>query len=107
LAYTETALRHIRFEMNADCSLKILQATVSPSGDDTFSNTIAELRNQGYTATERKYVIWTDANIYCGIALVAGNDSASSSFGANSGPNYARVDNGCWGARITCPSCTS
>jgi hypothetical protein len=93
--------------MNADCSLKILHVTLSPSGDDTFSNTITELWSPSYTATDRNYVIWTDANIYCGIAQVAGNDSASSSNGANSGPNYARVDNGCWGRTDHLSSCTS
>ena len=89
--------RHIRFVTNQDCSLNVAVITLSPTGDDTLGNTINELRAKGFAATDRKYVVWADASIYCGIAQVTGGDSAAATNSANSGPNFARVDTGCWG----------
>ena len=89
--------RHIRFVTNPDCSLNVAVVTLSPSGDDTLGNTINELRAQGFLSTDRKYLVWADASIYCGIAQVTGGDSASPTNAANSGPTFARVDSACWG----------
>jgi len=89
--------RHLRFVTNADCSLNVLRVTLSATGNDTFSNTMNELRAMGLTRTDRKYLVWAEALVYCGIAQVTGSDSSASTNAANSGPNYARVDSGCWG----------
>jgi hypothetical protein len=88
---------HLRFATKPDCSLDVAHVVLSPSGDDSLANTITELRNKGLSATNRKYLIWADATVYCGIGQVTGSDVASSSNPANSGPNYGRVDTGCWG----------
>lgn len=77
---------HIRFYM-PNCTLDVSHIVVSSTGDDTFGNTINELKAQGYNATNRHYVIWGDASVYCGIGQV-GQD--------NAGPYYGRVDQGCW-----------
>jgi hypothetical protein len=89
--------RHIRFVTMPDCTLDVAHVVLSPTGDDTLSNTLTELRNLGLNGTDRKYVVWTDATVYCGIAQVAGGDSPDITNGANRGPHYARIDSGCWG----------
>jgi hypothetical protein len=89
--------RHIRFVTNADCSLSIANVVLSPTGDDSIGNTISELRNQGYGANGRKYLIWADATVYCGIAQVTSDDWHDSANAANTSTGYARVDSGCWG----------
>lgn len=89
--------RHIRFVTSPDCTLNVAVVTLSATGDDSFANTIDELRAQGVTSSDRKYLIWADASVYCGIAQVAGGDSAAATNPANSGPTFARVDTGCWG----------
>ena len=89
--------RHIRFVTSPDCSWNVAVVTLSPTGDDTFGNTINELTAAGYTRTDRKYLVWADANMYCGIGQVTGEDSSAATNSANSGPNFARVDSGCWG----------
>ena len=89
--------RHIRFATSSDCVLDVAHVVLSPTGDDTLSNTITELRAAGLNRSDRKYVIWADATVYCGIAQVAGGDTAGLTNGANKGPHYARVDSGCWG----------
>lgn len=89
--------RHIRFATSSDCVLDVVRVVLSPTGDDTLSNTITELRASGLNRSDRKYVIWADATVYCGIAQVGGGDSAGLTNGSNKGPHYARVDSGCWG----------
>ena len=89
--------RHIRFVTDSSCAPAVAHVVLSPTGDDSFSNTINELAAQGYGAADRKYLIWMDASVYCGIAEVTEDDSPGSTNQANTTTGYARVDSGCWG----------
>ena len=96
--------RHVRFVTDPDCNLAIDRVELSSTGDDNLSNTISELRSKGYDRTDRKYLVYTDANVYCGIAQVYLDDSADPTPGANANNGHlkvpgtvARVDNACWG----------
>jgi hypothetical protein len=88
--------RQVRFATNRDCSLNVANVTVSATGDDSLLNTMNELKAQGYGRTDRMYLIWGDALVYCGIGYVGGNDSPLPTNPANTGPGYGRVDTGCW-----------
>ena len=60
--------RHIRFVTTPGCALDVAHVVLSPTGDDSLSNTINELRTAWASdRTDRKYVIWADAAVYCGI----------------------------------------
>lgn len=90
-------VRHVRFVTGAGCVVEVAKAVMSAGGDDSFTNTINELAAQGFNRSDRKYLIWVDANVYCGIANVNGDDRKTASNWNNSGPDYARADAGCWG----------
>ncbi|MBV8979586.1 MAG: hypothetical protein JO086_01680, partial [Acidimicrobiia bacterium] len=93
--------RHVRFATDSNCQITVLDVQLSTTGDDNMANTVQELQNQGYNRSDRKYLVWMDANVYCGIAQVYSDDTALStnlSNGASSvAGEVARVDNGCWG----------
>lgn len=93
-------LRHVRFVTGAGCAVDVAHVVMSAGGDDTFTNTMNELNAQGYNRTDRKYLVWVDANVYCGIANVSGDDRKLASNWNNAGPDYARADVGCWGGRV-------
>ena len=88
--------RHIQFVTNADCSLDVAHVVLSPTGDDDFGNTIGELISQGYDDAGRKYHVWMDANILCGVGTIYGDDSQGAGNANNSSVSYARSDTGCW-----------
>ena len=93
--------RHVRFVTDASCTPVVNRAVLSATGDDDIDATIGELVDQGYSRSDRKYLVWTDANVYCGIAEVydddrAGLDNPNNGNAAVPGM-VARVDNGCWG----------
>lgn len=88
--------RNVRFVHDSNCVPVILDVQVSSAGDDNFDNTISELRALGYNRTDRKYMLFVDANVYCGIGTVTGDDEHGNANQANSGPSYGRTDNGCW-----------
>jgi len=88
---------HVRFVTDPSCQLVIQNVVLSTNGDDTFNNTITELKNLGFNRTDRKYLIWSDANVYCGIGTIMGDDRATGNAN-NVGPSYARSDAGCWGS---------
>ncbi len=90
--------RRVRFVTDGNCRLDVLHVVLSSSGDDTFSNTVNELKALGHDRADRKYLIWMDANVYCGLAMISTDDSPGQD-NANNGarPLYGRVDSGCWG----------
>jgi hypothetical protein len=94
-------VRRVRFVTDSSCQITVLDVQLSATGDDSMSNTVQELQAQGYKRSDRKYLVWMDANVYCGIAQVYGDDTAlqtNLSNGASSvSGEVARVDNSCWG----------
>ncbi|MCA1694341.1 MAG: hypothetical protein LC749_06215 [Actinobacteria bacterium] len=64
---------HLPFVTAADstgCSLIVRHEALTSTADDSFSNTIAELQARGYNRADRRYMVWMDANILCGIGQV-------------------------------------
>ncbi|MGH9178598.1 MAG: hypothetical protein ACRD0N_08605, partial [Acidimicrobiales bacterium] len=94
-------VRHVRWVTNPDCSLNVQRVVLTPSGDDSFDATESELAARGYTRSDRKYMVWMDANVYCGIAGIYSDDRAGQDNRNNAGRSapalVARVDSACWG----------
>ncbi len=90
-------IRHLRWVTAAGCTLDIARVTLSPTGDDNMSNTELELQSLGFDRADRKYMIWMDANVYCGLGDIRYDDSPGVDNMNNYGTSWARVDSGCWG----------
>jgi hypothetical protein len=102
LSAAETGgIRRVRYVHDATCTPTVLNVTLSAAGDDNLTNTINELRAQGFSRTDRKYLVWMDANIYCGIAQVYTDDRPGQDNPNNGRAGIpgmvARVDAACWG----------
>jgi hypothetical protein len=92
-------IRHVRFVTDANCNLVVLKVKLTSTGDDTFGNTMTELRAMGMDRTDRRYLVWMDSTVLCGIAGYYIDDRPGST-NANDGSmpgSVARVDSGCWG----------
>lgn len=84
-----------------DCSLSVGSTTISERAARNHDQFLKELSAKGYNRPSRKYLVWTDANEYCGIGEQYPDDSKSAD-NSHNGPSdvpgmIARVDNGCWG----------
>jgi hypothetical protein len=88
--------RHIRYVHDADCVIDVPNVVLTAAGDDDFFATRDELVALGYDRTDRKYMLFVDANVYCGLGEVWGDDSAGAANLNNGGPSYGRTDTGCW-----------
>ncbi len=89
--------RHVRFVTNPDCSLNIQEVVLSATGDDNYAGEIDEVMAQGLTRPLTKYLIWTDATVYCGISQVIDDDTPGPANSSNTTTEYSRIDSGCWG----------
>jgi hypothetical protein len=89
--------RHLRFVTNSDCTLNVAHVVLSATGDDSFSNTVNELSALGFNRSDRKYLVWADANVYCGIGQMIPDDTPGATNLNNTTGEFARVDSGCWG----------
>ncbi len=92
---------HVPFVTASDgtsCTVVVHHEVLSATSDDSFSNTISELKARGYTRTDRRYMVWMDSNVLCGIGQIY-RDSQSGQANANNGyyTAFARADAGCWG----------
>jgi hypothetical protein len=54
--------RHVRWVTDPACNLGVEQVQLSPTGEDSFSATSAELQSLGFDRTDRPYLLWVDAN---------------------------------------------
>src|SRR5262249_46749448 len=59
--------RHVRFVHDANCTPTILNVQVSASALTSIDATINALWALGYTRTDRKYSIFGESTVYCGI----------------------------------------
>ncbi|MEU4213247.1 RICIN domain-containing protein [Streptomyces sp. NPDC026206] len=90
-------VRHIRFVTGADCTPSVLSVEVPDSALAEFSATNSALAAKGFDRRDRKYMIFADAKVYCGIGTFNGDERPGPSNLSNFGPSYGRTDAGCWG----------
>jgi hypothetical protein len=87
----------LRFVTGPDCQLEVARVTLTPAGDDSFGLMRTELALQGFTRTDRKYLVWVDAAVgICGLGEINGDTRPGPENRNNRGPSYARVDAPCW-----------
>lgn len=89
--------KHFKFVTNSDCTLNVLKIILTPAGDDNFSATVGELQAMGHTRLDRKYLMWSDATLYCGVAQFRTDDKPTQDNLNNARGGYGRIDAGCWG----------
>lgn len=89
--------RGVRFVTNTNCQPVIERVVLSPAGDDNFSGSVYDVQQAGHSRSDRKYIMWVDNNIYCGIAQFISDDRSGTNNANNGGPSYSRIDSGCWG----------
>jgi len=90
-------VRHVRWATDAGCNLVVQRVQLSTTGDDSYSNTVSELKSVGLNRTDRKYLVWVDATLYCGISSLYNDDRPDQTNSNNRGPSFGRIDSGCWG----------
>ncbi|MFJ3788918.1 RICIN domain-containing protein [Kitasatospora sp. NPDC090091] len=90
-------VRHVRFVTESDCTASVLNVQVSDSEIADFNATNRALAAQGFNRKDRKYMMFTDAKVYCGIGTFAGDERPGQDNLSNFGPSYGRTDSGCWG----------
>jgi hypothetical protein len=102
LIYSQSAedtggVRHIRYVTAADCTPTVLNIELPASALSEFSATNRALAAKGLDRRDRKYMIFADTQVYCGIGTFAGDERPGQNNISNFGPSYGRTDTGCWG----------
>jgi hypothetical protein len=92
--------RHVRFVTTADCRVDVREVELPAGGLATFDATINGLKSLGYNRTDRKYMIFGESKVYCGIGTFAGDTQAGANNRSNGGPGYGRSDSGCWAPSV-------
>ncbi|MFJ6370144.1 RICIN domain-containing protein [Streptomyces virginiae] len=90
-------VRHIRYVTAADCTPTVLNIELPTSALAEFSATNNALAGKGLDRRDRKYMIFADTQVYCGIGTFAGDERPGQANQSNFGPSYGRTDSGCWG----------
>ena len=90
-------VRHLRLVTDGNCDVAVTNVTVSDEASVNFGTMVGDLFAQGFNRADRKYIIFMDANTYCGLGTVDQHaDRPGSDNPNNFGPSFARVDSGCW-----------
>lgn len=91
--------RRVRYVTDADCQLDVLHIVIGAAEGDTFTDTVQALRMRGFNEMQRKYLMFMESNIYCGIASSVDDDRPGAENRSNLIPGYARIDRICWSAK--------
>ncbi|WP_306206633.1 RICIN domain-containing protein [Actinoplanes sp. RD1] len=98
--------RHLRYVTTPSCQVDVAEVQLPAGSLASFPATIAALQTLGYNRTDRKYLMFADANVYCGIASYVPDNRRGSGNRNNGGPSYGRVDAGCWSSAIAATETT-
>jgi hypothetical protein len=94
-------VRHLRFVTEGtapQCTAEVENVTVPAGSLANLTTELAAVQALGYTDQHRKYLMWTDANVYCGIAtLYVDPRPTQDNFNNGYAASFSRVDTGCWG----------
>lgn len=88
--------RELKLVTGSDCKPWVAVAHLPASAASSFANTAAALQAQGYTSGWRKYMVFADARYICGLGQTFNDDQPGRKNRNNRGPQFARVDLGCW-----------
>ncbi|MQS11143.1 hypothetical protein F7Q99_02285 [Streptomyces kaniharaensis] len=89
-------VRHIRYVTAADCTPTVLDVELPDAALAEFGAMNSALAKKGFDRRDRKYMVFTDAKVYCGIGTFAGDERSGQDNQSNFGPSYGRTDSGCW-----------
>ncbi|MDT5044026.1 MAG: hypothetical protein QOE51_5011, partial [Actinoplanes sp.] len=92
--------RHVRFVTTPECRVDVAEVQVPESALGSFAGSIDALQTLGYNRTDRKYLLFADANVYCGISTFIADQRPGPGNRNNGGPSYGRVDAGCWSSVV-------
>ncbi|GIE77482.1 hypothetical protein Aph02nite_34320 [Actinoplanes philippinensis] len=92
--------RHIRYVTTPECRPDVAEVQLPDGSLRSFASTIDALRSLGYNRTDRKYLMFADTNLYCGISTYLNDTRPGRGNRNNGGPSYSRVDAGCWSAAM-------
>ena len=92
--------RHVRYVTTPECRADVAEVQLPGGSLRSFAATVDALRGLGYNRTDRKYLMFADTNLYCGISTYVNDTRPGRGNRNNGGPSYARVDSGCWSATM-------
>ena len=75
----------------ADCTPTVLNIELPDSALAEFSATNRALAAKGLDRRDRKYMIFAEAKVYCGIGTFAGDERPGQTNQSNFGPSYGRI----------------
>ena len=89
--------RRVRWVRDSGCLPSVRDVTL-PRGSlgSDFFGTIAALRKLGYGAANRKYLMFADANRFCGIGTMYTDRNPTLNDNDGRFAQYGRVDTNCW-----------
>lgn len=97
--------RRVRWVHNSSC-LPVIKNVTVPDGalGSNFWGTVDAMKTLGFDNPHRKYLMFADAQQFCGIGSVY--DDARLTGNANDGSyaSYARVDTPCWSSQSSVPA---
>lgn len=79
------------------CDPVVAKVELPPGALGDFTATIAALAAKGYDSPRRKYLVFAESDVYCGIATSYSDDSHEGR-AHETRTGYSRVDSACWGA---------
>ena len=93
-------VRHVRYVTDVACQVDVAKVALTSEGVANLAGTAFDLHAQGLDRADRKYLVWVDAYVYCGLATVEPDDQPGQN-NANNGSGQpgmiGRIDRGCWG----------
>ena len=97
--------RHVRYvteTVNGACRpvVRDVQIADSALNANDWAPLLNAVKAAGYTRTDRKYLQFVDSKRVLRHRRLAGDTRKSDANRSNSGPEYARADNGCWTAGV-------